>query len=99
MHALGWSREKALEFLESNSSLSHHNCTTEIDRYITWPGQATGYKVGEIKIKELRNWATKELGDKFDVRDFHDVILGVAPVPLSFLEATVRAWVEKVKAS
>ena len=75
MHSKGWSREKAIKFMEQNTALSKHNVRTEIDRYIAWPGQALSYKMGEIKIVELRKKAEKALGQSFDIRAFHDEIL------------------------
>jgi len=93
MHAFGWSREKAMDFMASNSALSLHEVRTETDRYISWPGQALAYKMGELKIRELRRMAEKELGARFDVREFHDVVLGTGPVPLPLLEEQVRAYV------
>lgn len=93
MHALGWSREQAIQFFKDNSSKSEHDIVVEIDRYIVWPGQALAYKLGELKIKELRAYATKELGAKFDVRLFHDEVLRNGAVPLSVLDENIRAWV------
>ncbi|HET7747494.1 MAG TPA: DUF885 domain-containing protein [Vicinamibacteria bacterium] len=93
LHALGWSREKARDYLASNTALPLHEVQTEIDRYISWPGQALAYKMGELKIRALRAEAEKELGASFDVRAFHDVVLGSGSVPLSVLERTVRAWI------
>jgi len=93
LHAFGWSRQKAMDFLAGNTALSLHEVRTEIDRYISWPGQALGYKMGELKIRELRRMAEKELGARFDVREFHDVVLGRGPVPLPLLEEQVRAYV------
>lgn len=96
MHALGWSREQAIDFMKSNTALSELNIITEIDRYIAWPGQATAYKIGELKIRELRAMAEQTLGDKFDVREFHDVVLLAGAVPLTVLERRVGDWVAGV---
>jgi uncharacterized protein (DUF885 family) len=93
MHALGWSREKALDFLAANTALSLHEVRTETDRYISWPGQALGYKMGEIKIRELRRMAEQEMGPRFDVRAFHDAVLANGAVPLPVLEEQIRAYV------
>ncbi|MFQ5745973.1 MAG: DUF885 family protein [Gemmatimonadota bacterium] len=93
MHALGWSRQRAIDYMAENSALSLHNITTEVDRYISWPGQALAYKTGELKIRELRALAESELGDRFDVREFHDVVLGSGAVPLDVLEDNVRAYI------
>jgi len=95
LHALGWSREQALDFLAANTALSHHEIRTETDRYIGWPGQALGYKMGEIAIRELRREAEQALGPRFDRRAFHDVILESGPEPLGLLEERVRAWIER----
>jgi uncharacterized protein (DUF885 family) len=93
MHALGWSRQQAIDYFKANSSKSEHDIVVEIDRYIVWPGQALAYKLGELKIKELRAYATKELGKKFDVRLFHDEVLKNGAVPLSVLDSNIKAWV------
>jgi uncharacterized protein (DUF885 family) len=92
MHYLGWSREQAIQFLYENSALSMHDIQAEVDRYISWPGQALAYKVGELKIRELRKMAEEQLKDSFDVREFHDVVLSSGAVPLDVLEAKVNAW-------
>lgn len=98
IHALGWSREKAVEFLRSNTALSLHEINTEIDRYISWPGQAVSYKIGEIKIRELRKKAERALGDKFDIRDFHEVILERGTVTLTIMEELVNDYISKTSA-
>ncbi len=97
MHALGWSRAQAIEYFKANSSKPEHDIVVEIDRYIVWPGQALAYKLGELKIKELRAYATQELGKKFDVRLFHDEVLKNGAVPLSVLESQIKAWVAAQK--
>lgn len=97
MHAKGWSREQAIKFFMENAPKTEHDITVEIDRYIVWPGQALAYKLGELKIKELRAYATKELGAKFDVRTFHDAILENGAVPLSVLETHIKEWVAAQK--
>ena len=98
MHYLGWSRQQAIDFMAENTALSLHNITTEVDRYITWPGQAVAYKTGELQIRELRERAETELGDRFDVREFHDVVLREGAVPLDMLAANVDAWIAGVLA-
>jgi len=98
MHSKGWSRDKAMNYLASNTALSLHNVKTEIDRYISWPGQALSYKIGELKIKSLRNKAEKALAEHFDLREFHDQILANGSMPLSMLEQVVDNYIkEKVK--
>ncbi|HEX5758555.1 MAG TPA: DUF885 domain-containing protein [Thermoanaerobaculia bacterium] len=93
MHALGWTREQAIDYFKQNAGKAEHDITVEVDRYIVWPGQALAYKIGELKIKELRGRAQKALGPKFDLRAFHDQVLGNGAVPLSVLEANVAEWV------
>ena len=97
MHAKGWSRDQALQFMRENTALSEHEVTTEIDRYISWPAQALSYKLGEIKIRELRKKAETELGENFDIRAFHDHLLSLGSVPLSILESEMTSWIVKVK--
>jgi len=97
MHALGWSRQQAIDYFKDNAPKSEHDIVVEIDRYIVWPGQALAYKLGELKIKELRAYATKELGAKFDIRLFHDEILRNGAVPLSVLETHIKEWVAAQK--
>jgi uncharacterized protein (DUF885 family) len=94
MHMFGWSRDKALNYMLENTALSEHNVQTEIDRYISWPAQALSYKIGEIKIKQLRRQAEQALGDNFDVRDFHDAVLAHGSVPLFVLEKNIQDFIE-----
>lgn len=93
MHALDWPRDKAVAFMLENTALSELNINVEVDRYIAWPGQATAYKIGELKIRELRARAEQKLGSNFDVREFHEVVLGGGCVPLNLLEKRVDLWV------
>jgi uncharacterized protein (DUF885 family) len=95
MHALGWSRARAIAFMMENTALTELNVRNEIDRYITWPGQALAYKMGELKIRQLRERAEKKLAGRFDVREFHEVVLRDGAVPLDVLEAKVEAWIEQ----
>lgn len=97
MHYLGWTRKQAIDFMASNTALSMHNIEAEVDRYISWPGQALAYKMGELKIRELRTFAEKELKDNFDIREFHDVVLGSGAVPLDVLEENVKTYVAAAK--
>lgn len=97
MHALGWSRERAIEFFKANAGKSEHDIVVEIDRYIVWPGQALAYKLGELKIRELRALAEQALGSRFDVRAFHDELLGKGALPLDVLEPRMKAWIERQK--
>ena len=93
IHAFGWTRDEAVSFMEENTSLSIHEINTEIDRYISWPGQALAYKIGEMKIRELRSKAERELGDLFDIRQFHEVILEIGTVTLPILEERVNKYI------
>ena len=93
LHAKGWTRQQAIDYLASNTALSLHECTTETDRYISWPGQALAYKMGELKLRELRRRAEDALGARFDVREFHDRILSGGTVTLPILEARVDSYV------
>lgn len=97
MHTMGWSRQQAIDFLASNTALSMHNVTTEIDRYISWPAQALSYKLGELTIKKLRKEAQQQLGHDFDLREFHDVVLRNGSVPLSILEQQVASYIQREK--
>ncbi|GAA0711164.1 DUF885 domain-containing protein [Dokdonella soli] len=98
IHHKGWTREQAIQYLASHAALSQHEVETEVDRYISWPGQALSYKLGEIRIVELRAHAEKELGPKFDLRAFHDAVLAEGSVPLPLLEQRVDAWIAARKA-
>jgi uncharacterized protein (DUF885 family) len=93
LHSKGWTRQQAIDYLASNTALSLHECTTETDRYISWPGQALAYKMGELKIRELRKKAEDALGPRFDLREFHDRILGAGTVTLPILEAHIDAYI------
>lgn len=97
MHALGWSRERAIEYMLANSALTQTNIEREVDRYIAWPGQALAYKLGELRIRALRAEAEDALGERFDVRGFHDAVLMQGAVPAAVLEQQVRRWVEDQK--
>lgn len=99
VHHKGWTRDRALAYLRDNTALSEHEVTTEVDRYISWPGQALSYKLGELTIMRLRREAEAALGPKFDVRAFHDAILSQGSVPLPVLDAQIRAWVASVQAA
>jgi len=99
MHAFGWSRQKALDYMKSNTALSEHEIRTEIDRYIAWPGQALAYKTGELEIKALRERATRELGPRFDVRAFHDAVLGQGGVTLPVLSKQIDAYIARARGS
>jgi len=93
LHYKGWTRERAVDFMASNTALSMHEVNTEIDRYIGWPSQAVSYKIGELKIRELRKEAEKELGDTFEIKEFHDLILSYGSIKLSTLERIVKVWI------
>jgi uncharacterized protein (DUF885 family) len=97
IHALGWTRQQAIDFMAERTCLTLLNITNEVDRYIAWPGQALAYKIGEIKIRQLRTQAEKELRAKFNLREFHDTLLTSGAVPLDVLESMVTAWVERCK--
>ena len=98
MHMMGWSRQQALDYMLENTALSEHNIRTEVDRYISWPAQALSYKMGEITIKELRRKAEAELGDKFDLRAFHDAVLAHGSIPLDELRRQVDKFIRQHKA-
>ncbi|QJR09427.1 hypothetical protein DSM104443_00471 [Usitatibacter rugosus] len=97
VHAFGWTREQSIKYLLDNSGVSENFAAAEVDRYIVWPGQALGYKVGELKIKALRAKASAALGDKFDIRRFHNAILDDGALPLTVLEARIDEWIRTEK--
>jgi uncharacterized protein (DUF885 family) len=93
MHSQGWSRQQAIDYFMANAPKTEQDVVNEIDRYIAWPGQALAYKIGQMKISELRERAASRLGDRFDLKAFHDVVLGTGSVPLSVLERQVEQWI------
>jgi uncharacterized protein (DUF885 family) len=97
IHSQGMTRQQAIDYFEANSAKTHNDIVVEVDRYITTPGQALAYKSGELEIKELRAYAEQQLGDKFDIREFHDQVLGQGALPLDVLDARIRAWVAEKK--
>jgi len=98
LHTMGWSRDQAIAYLEDHTALARRDIEVEVDRYISWPGQALAYKLGELKIRELRAKAEAELGPRFDQRPFHDTLLGMGSVPLPVMEAEMLAWIAREKA-
>ena len=97
IHSKHWSRQQAIDYFKANAPKSELDITNEVDRYIAWPGQALAYKIGQLKIRELRTRAEKALGDKFDVRDFDDLVISQGAVPLNELERMVDAWIVQQK--
>jgi uncharacterized protein (DUF885 family) len=97
IHAKKWTRQQAIDYFMQNAAKTQQDVVNEVDRYIAWPGQALSYKMGQLKIRELRTKATQELGPKFDVREFHDVVIGQGAVPLDVLEKIVNAWIAEKK--
>ena len=97
IHAKGWTRDQVIEYMSKNTALSIHEINTETDRYISWPGQALSYKIGELKIRELRTKAEKELGTNFNIREFHEVVLEQGTVTLSILEKRINIYIKKNK--
>lgn len=98
IHSKGWSKQQAVDFMLDNTALSAANINAEVNRYISWPAQALGYKIGELKIRELRKRAEDALGSNFDVRAFHDAVLDQGPVPLNVLESQIDAWIANQQA-
>ena len=97
MHYKGWTREQAIDFFKDNAAKTEHDIGNEIDRYITWPAQALSYKIGELKIRELRARAEAELGPSFDIRRFHDMVVGNGSLPIAVLEEMVVDWIAAEK--
>jgi uncharacterized protein (DUF885 family) len=95
LHSMGWTRDQAIGFFRENAAKTDQDIIVEVDRYIVWPGQALGYKMGELKIRELRSDSERKLGPRFDIRQFHDTVLGQGAVPLEVLEQQVQAWEQK----
>ncbi len=98
LHSKGWTEQEAFDYFKANAAVTDAQARSEIQRYIVMPGQATAYKIGMIKILELREHAKEELGDQFDIKGFHDTVLGGGALPLNILERRVDQWIEKVKA-
>lgn len=97
IHAYGWERQQVIDYLAEHTALSIHECTTETDRYISWPGQALSYKMGDLKIKELRSKATEELEDDFDIRAFHKALLSEGTLTLPIMEQVIDRYIQEVK--
>ena len=99
LHTMGWTRQQAIDYMRDNSAKPGHDAEVEVDRYIVWPAGACVYKIGQMKIRELRTYAERELGPRFDVRAFHDQVLGHGQLPLRLLEKNIRAWVASQQAA
>ena len=95
IHAKGWSREQAIEYMLANSGMGRTDATAEVERYIAWPAQALSYKIGALTIQNLRSEAETALGPRFDIRDFHEQVLGSGALPLPILESKVRDWIAR----
>ena len=93
LHAKKWTREQVVQFFHDHSAIDEFDVQNETDRYIVWPGQALGYKIGQLKIIELREKAKRELGDRFDIRAFHDEVLGAGALPMNVLEQRINEWI------
>ena len=93
LHSKGWTKDQAVAFMKDNTALTDANIDTEVNRYISNPGQALAYKLGELKIRDLRARAEKALGSKFDLRRFHDAVIGQGAVPLDVLDAQIMRWI------
>ena len=93
LHSMAWSREQAMQYMATHSSMAASDIEAEVERYIVWPGQALGYKVGQLRIRSLRTMAEKALGSRFDVKAFHAEVLRDGSLPLDVLEVKLRRWV------
>ena len=99
LHTLGWTRQQTVDYMMANSGWAPVDIQNEIDRYISWPAQATSYMLGMIEIRRLRTLAEKTLGDKFDLRGFHDRVVGMGSITLPMLEESIEAWIAEQQAS
>ena len=99
LHSMGWTRNQAIDYMRENTVLAENNIVNEVDRYITWPGQALAYKCGQIEILALRDEAKRRLGARFDIKQFHDVVLRNGAVALPVLRQQVEAWIAEVEAA
>jgi uncharacterized protein (DUF885 family) len=97
LHSKGWTRQQAVEYMRANTALGETDIQAEVDRYIAWPGQALAYKVGELKILELRRKAQQALGPRFDIREFHEQVVGSGSLPLPVLEMKIDRWIARTK--
>ena len=97
VHSKHWTRQQMIDYFHEHTAMDDQNIGTEVDRYIAWPGQALSYKIGQMKILELRERAQKELGPKFDLRAFHDAVLDQGPLPLDVLETKITEWIKQQK--
>jgi uncharacterized protein (DUF885 family) len=95
LHSKHWTRQQVVDYFHANSGIDEPTVQSETDRYIAWPAQALGYKIGQLKFIELRERAKRELGSKFDIRSFHDEVLGGGALPLDLLEVRINAWLEQ----
>jgi uncharacterized protein (DUF885 family) len=97
LHYKHWTRQQVVDFFHEHSAQDEPNVQSETDRYIAWPGQALGYKIGQLQILKLRQYSKDQLGDKFSIRDFHDQIIDAGALPMDVLETRIHTWVEKSK--
>ena len=97
VHEQHWSRQQMIDFFHEHTAMDDQNIETEVDRYIAWPGQALAYKLGQMKILELRERAKQALGAHFDIRAFHDAVLDEGPLPLDLLDARINTWIAEQK--